>query len=39
MLDDYAALGVSRLIPMLGFYPQETLMRDLEQLATKLIDR
>ena len=38
MLDDYAALGVSRLIPMLGFYPQETLMRDLEQLATELID-
>jgi probable F420-dependent oxidoreductase len=38
MLDDYAALGVSRLIPMLGFYPQETLMHDLEQLATELID-
>jgi len=37
MLEDYAALGVHRLIPMLGFYPQETMMRDLEILGTELI--
>ena len=39
MIDDYRALGVDRVIPMLGFYPQETLMRDLEAMADEMIDR
>jgi hypothetical protein len=39
MIDDYRALGVDRVIPMLGFYPQETLMRDLEAMADEIIDR
>ena len=36
MMEDYAALGVHRLIPMLGFYPQETVLADLEGLAVQL---
>lgn len=39
MIEDYRALGVDRVIPMLGFYPQETLMRDLESLADDIINR
>lgn len=36
MMEDYAALGVQRLIPMLGFYPQDTVLSDLEALAAEL---
>jgi len=36
MMEDYAALGVHRLISMLGFYPQETVLEDIEALATAL---
>jgi len=35
-MEDYAAIGVHRLIPMLGFYPQETVLADLEALAIQL---
>lgn len=37
MVEDYQALGVSRVIPMLGFYPQVSMMFDLEKLAAELI--
>ena len=36
MMEDYAALGVHRLIPMLGFYPQETVLEEIEALAVAL---
>ena len=37
MADDYAALGVDRLIPMLGFYGPDNIMASLESLASELI--
>ena len=37
MMDDYAALGVGRLIPMLGFYNQDNVLERLDGLAAELI--
>jgi len=37
MLDEYAALGVHRLIPMLGFYQPDNIMHALENLASELL--
>lgn len=37
MLEDYAALGVHRVIPMLGFYPASSIMNDIETLAGELL--
>lgn len=37
MLDDYAALGVHRVMPMLGFYKADTVMGEIEGLA-KLVN-
>ena len=37
MLDDYAALGVDRVMPMLGFYGPDDILAALDGLATELI--
>ncbi len=37
MMEDYAALGVTRLIPMLGFYPESEVLSALDGLAAELI--
>ncbi len=37
MLDEYAALGISRIVPMLGFYNEDTISDALEQMAIELI--
>ena len=37
MLDDYAALGIKRVIPMLGFYNQDNILQSLETMASELI--
>ena len=37
MLEDYAALGISRVIPMLGFYNEDNIMSSLESMATELL--
>ena len=37
MLEDYAALGVHRLIPMLGFYDENNILSALDNLATELL--
>lgn len=37
MMEDYAALGVTRLIPMLGFYQQENILSALDGLANELL--
>ncbi|MEQ9451991.1 MAG: LLM class F420-dependent oxidoreductase [Pseudomonadales bacterium] len=36
MMEDYAALGVTRLIPMLGFYNEDNILSSLEALASEL---
>ena len=38
MMEDYAALGVDRLIPMLGFYNQDNILSSLDELANTLIN-
>ncbi|MEM7097158.1 MAG: LLM class F420-dependent oxidoreductase [Pseudomonadota bacterium] len=38
MAEDYAALGVDRIIPMLGFYNEENILSSLDSLAKDLID-
>jgi probable F420-dependent oxidoreductase len=37
MLEDYAALGVKRVIPMLGFYNQDNILQSLDAMASELI--
>ena len=37
MLEDYAALGVDRIIPMLGFYKQDDILSSLDGLAANLL--
>jgi probable F420-dependent oxidoreductase len=37
MMEDYAALGIHRLIPMLGFYKEENILTELDKLATELL--
>ncbi len=37
MLEDYAALGVHRLIPMLGFYNEDNVLSELDALAADLL--
>jgi probable F420-dependent oxidoreductase len=37
MMEDYAALGVTRLIPMLGFYQQDNILSALDTLANELL--
>jgi len=37
MMEDYAALGVTRLIPMLGFYPEDKILNALDGLANELL--
>ena len=37
MLEDYQALGVNRLIPMLGFYNEDNILQALDNLATELL--
>ncbi|MEM9623770.1 MAG: LLM class F420-dependent oxidoreductase [Pseudomonadota bacterium] len=37
MLDDYAALGVHRVIPMLGFYDKSNIQSALDDLAKELM--
>ena len=37
MLEDYAALGVHRLIPMLGFYQADNIQSSIEGLAKELL--
>ena len=37
MVEDYAALGVTRVIPMLGFYQQDNILASLDALATELL--
>ena len=37
MLEDYAALGINRLIPMLGFYNPDNILSTLDDLATELM--
>lgn len=37
MADDYAALGVDRLIPMLGFYNPDNILSSLDAMAGELI--
>ena len=37
MLEDYAALGVSRVIPMLGFYNEGNVLSELDNLARELL--
>ena len=37
MAEDYAAIGITRLIPMLGFYKQSNILESLDGLATELL--
>ena len=37
MMEDYAALGVTRLMPMLGFYDESNILQALDQMATELL--
>ena len=37
MMEDYAGLGIHRLIPMLGFYKEENILAELDKLATELL--
>lgn len=37
MAEDYAAIGISRLIPMLGFYKESNILESLDNLATELL--
>lgn len=37
MIEEYAALGVDRVIPMLGFYNQDTILDALSDLAEELL--
>jgi hypothetical protein len=37
MAEDYAALGVTRLIPMLGFYQPDDILKSLDGLANELM--
>lgn len=37
MVEDYAALGISRVIPMLGFYDESNILQALDGLAEELI--
>jgi probable F420-dependent oxidoreductase len=37
MMEDYAALGIHRLIPMLGFYTEDNIYSALEDLARELL--
>lgn len=37
MMEDYAALGIHRLIPMLGFYKEENILTELDKLANELL--
>lgn len=37
MMEDYAALGVTRLIPMLGFYNEDNMLTALDGLARDLM--
>jgi hypothetical protein len=37
MAEDYAALGISRLIPMLGFYKESNILESLDNLAIELL--
>lgn len=37
MLEDYAALGVNRLIPMLGFYNEDNILNELDAIAADLL--
>lgn len=37
MAEDYAAIGITRLIPMLGFYNESNILESLDGLATELL--
>ena len=37
MLEDYQALGVHRIIPMLGFYNADNILQSLDKIATELL--
>ncbi len=37
MVEDYAALGISRVIPMLGFYNEDNILNSIDALAQELI--
>ena len=37
MMEDYAALGVTRIIPMLGFYNEDNILTSLDDLASELL--
>jgi len=37
MAEDYAAIGVTRLIPMLGFYNEDNILESLDGLAAELL--
>jgi hypothetical protein len=37
MMEDYAALGVTRIIPMLGFYDADNILSALDNLASDLL--
>ena len=37
MMEDYAALGINRLIPMLGFYNEDNILQSLDSLANELL--
>ena len=37
MLEDYAALGVNRVMPMLGFYNENNILQSLDDMARELI--
>ena len=37
MMEDYAALGIERLIPMLGFYKEDNILSELDKLANELL--
>ncbi len=37
MIEDYAALGITRVIPMLGFYNEENILASLDDLARDLL--
>jgi len=37
MMEDYAELGVDRLIPMLGFYRDDDILASLDELAKELL--
>lgn len=37
LLDEYAALGVTRIIPMLGFYNEDNVLSALDEMAKELI--